>query len=88
MSANGTIMISKPVRIANILRVTMLGKTAYTLWSRPTPRQMTNATQAFCLCSMCNHKYPNGTIWRFGNCWMPLTWQGVHERLQHLSLFE
>ena len=61
MSANGTIMISQPVRIADILRVTMLGKTAYTLWSRPSPRQMTNVTQAFCQCSLCNYKYPNGT---------------------------
>ncbi len=33
-----------------------------------------------------SQKYSNGTIWCYGNCWMPLTWQGVHERLQHISV--
>jgi hypothetical protein len=80
MSANGTIMINKPVRIHDILRVTMLGMTRYTHWTRPTPRQMSNVAQSCCVCSMCNTKYPSGTIWCYGCCWMPLTWQGVHER--------
>ena len=42
--------------------------------------------QQFCLCSMCGAKYINGTVWCFDNCWLPLTWLGVHQRINHISI--
>ena len=88
MSANDTIMISKPVRIEDILRDTMLGKTAYTPYSRPSARELIDVTQTHCKCSICNFSYPGGTSWCYDSCWMPTTWAGVRERMQHLSLWD
>ncbi len=61
MSASGTIMIGERVKPEHILRVTMLGTTAYTLYSRPSDRQLVGVTQKTCVCSICNFSYPNGT---------------------------
>jgi hypothetical protein len=30
-------------------------------------------------------EYKNGTNWCYDGCWMPLTWLGVQERIQHIA---
>ncbi len=83
-TSNGTVLIKKSVEVRDILRVTMLGVTRYTLWTNPTEKKMKDVTQKYCVCQMCGTKYSSGTIWCFDNCWLPLTWLGVHQRITHI----
>jgi hypothetical protein len=84
-TTNDTVLISKPVPASYILRVLMLGVTRYTLWHQPTALRMRAVTQTTCVCNMCTHVYANGTNFCYRGCWLPLTWLGVHERIQHIT---
>ncbi len=84
-TGNGTVLIKKRVELRDILRVTMLGVTRYTLCTQPTEKKMKGVTQASCVCQMCGTKYSNGTIWCYEHCWLPLTWLGVYQRIQHIA---
>jgi hypothetical protein len=55
-SGNGTVLIKKTVEVQDILRVTMLGLTRYTLWTNPTAKKMATVDQTHCVCSMCGAK--------------------------------
>jgi hypothetical protein len=52
------------------------------IWRRP---ERLSPPQRCAHCQLCWKEYKNGTIWCYDGCWMPLTWLGVQERIQHIA---
>jgi hypothetical protein len=81
-TAKGAILLQKTVPVRHILKVWLLGCPAYMIWRRP---ERLEPPQRFARCQLCTKEYKNGTIWCYEGCWMPLTWLGVQERIQHIA---
>jgi hypothetical protein len=80
VSAAGVILVNVTISPAYMTRVVMLAAPAYTLYIRPTQKMLRGVTQKDCVCGICTRRHRNGTQWRIGGCWMPLTWAAVRDR--------
>ncbi len=82
-TAKGATLLQKSVPVGHILRIMLLGCPNYMIWRRP---ERLDPPQRWARCQLCRKEYRNGTIWCYEGCWMPLTWLGVQERIQHIAL--
>ena len=55
-----------------------------TLYKRPTTAQMARTLTAVCKCPYCEHEHFQGTQVCLGNCWVPITLDGVQDHMQFL----
>lgn len=82
VSARGVVLVPQAIDPGYIVRVVQLHDPRYTLYTRPTARAKQAAKKDHVTCHYCGMRHRLGMQWCVGGCWTPLTYQGIHNRIQ------